>query len=90
MVTTDQLEQFCAAIQGLQTDTTKTVDYELGKKYARVYKQDGAQRSAWGFVDLATGDILFAAGWKAPAKHVRGNISNGATGMGEHSPPRLR
>jgi hypothetical protein len=90
MVTTDQLEQFCAAIQGLQTDTTKTVDYELGKKYARVYKQDGTQRSAWGFVDLATGDILFAAGWKAPAKHARGNISNGATGMGEHSPPRLR
>ena len=26
------------------------------------------------FVEVATGNVLKAAGWKAPAKHARGNI----------------
>ena len=31
-------------------------------------------RSVHAFVDLATGDLLKAAGWKTPAKGPRGNI----------------
>lgn len=34
--------------------------------------------SAFCFVELETGDIYKAAGWKAPAKGVRGNIFNDA------------
>jgi hypothetical protein len=30
-----------------------------------------------GFIDLTNGDILKADGWKAPAKHARGNIRVG-------------
>jgi hypothetical protein len=34
------------------------------------------QRSVYCFIDLSNGDILKAAGWKAPAKGARGNIFN--------------
>jgi hypothetical protein len=34
-------------------------------------------RSVHAFVDLATGDLLKAAGWKAPAKGPRGNLLTG-------------
>ena len=53
-----------------------TVD-PRGKKYARIVK-DG--ESVWGFVEIATGDIFKAAGWKAPAKHARGNIETATYG----------
>lgn len=33
--------------------------------------------SAFGFIDLATGDIFKAAGWSKPAKGARGNIRRG-------------
>jgi len=56
-------------------------DTSASKKYARIVKSDApvnggqpSSRSVWGFVDLSNGDILKAAGWKAPAKHARGNI----------------
>lgn len=39
-------------------------------------------KSVHAFVDLATGDLLKAAGWKAPAKGVRGNIAT-AAGLAE-------
>jgi len=54
---------------------------ETGKKYIRVVL-DG---SVWGFIvnthndpKFKYGDILLAAGWKAPAKnHARGNVIDG-------------
>ena len=45
------------------------------------------------FVDLATGDVLMGASWKAPAKHARGNIfdeKNGLGSMGPYGPAYLR
>ena len=45
-----------------------------GKKNIRIIQQDGVSRSAWAFVEIATGDILKAASWAAPARHARGNI----------------
>lgn len=49
---------------------------EVGKKYARLVAFNPATkgRSAFGFVDLTSGDILKAAGWSAPAKDARGNV----------------
>lgn len=56
-----------------------------GRKFVRIVmtthtdattgKRRGATVHA--FVDLTTGDLLKAAGWKAPAKGVRGNILTG-------------
>lgn len=48
-----------------------------GKKYARIVlvrAHDARQRSCWGFIDIATGDVLKSAGWNKPAPKARGNI----------------
>ena len=54
-----------------------TVSLMMGKRYARMVRQDSpSARSAYGFIDLTNGDLLKSDGWKAPAKGVRGNIRN--------------
>lgn len=51
------------------------VTFEKGRKFLRVITAYGQHnRSVWGFVDVATGEIFKAASWKAPAKGVRGNL----------------
>src|SRR5262245_14317228 len=88
MITDQQLSDFCTAVHakikanlGPEAETVhglKPTTFERGPKYARIVKNDH-QRSVFCFVELATGNILKAAGWKAPEKnHVRGNIANGA------------
>lgn len=91
MVTDDQLTDFCAAVQQVTTaaDRQLEISFERGQKYARIV-EEGNQRSVFCFVDLSNGDILKAAGWKAPAKHARGNIANGATQVGPYGPAYLR
>lgn len=56
-------------------------DMEVARKYTKVYSvsQSGG-RSAYAFIDNTTGDLFKPAGWKAPAKHARGNI-NDASGL---------
>jgi hypothetical protein len=51
------------------------VRYEVGPRYIRVITENGHDRNVHTFVDRTNGDILKAAGWKAPAKNgVRGSI----------------
>ena len=84
------LEAYIIAYRKAQYPTCESlhnveVTLQPGKKYARIVRKDytldstGARKynhgSAYGFVELATGNIYMAAGWKAPAKHVRGNIA---------------
>jgi hypothetical protein len=50
-------------------------------------------RSAFCFIDKATGDVLKAASWSAPAKHARGNVfdqHNGLAQIGPYGPAYLR
>lgn len=48
-----------------------------GRKYIRVVKSRGADdRSVFCFIDASTGAIYKAAGWKAPAKGIRGYITD--------------
>lgn len=50
------------------------VDYSLGKKYAKVFVDNGTQRSVCFFVDRVTGDV-WKGSWKAPVLNfTRGNI----------------
>ena len=67
---------------------------EPGRRYVRIACQDSRNggRYAWAFVDQTNGDILLAAGWKAPAKHARGNIyaKNPVASIGPHGPAYLR
>ena len=46
-----------------------------GRKYIRVFKNDGTQRFVYGFICRETGDLYKAASWKSPARNfTRGNI----------------
>jgi len=65
-----------------------TVSY--GKKYARIMSNNSG--SAWGFVNLKTGDLLKPAGWNRPAKHARGHISTAEYGRNytQYGPNYLR
>lgn len=46
-----------------------------GGRYSRIVLVDGGKaRSVHAFLDVRTGDVYKAAGWKAPAKHVRFNL----------------
>ena len=77
----DKIEEYVAEVQRL-VDAEKsifpeTVSVEYLKRYARIVTSRGTlSRSVHSFVDLETGDILKAASWKAPAKGVRGNVSD--------------
>ncbi len=55
---------------------------DKGNKRLRVV----CANSVHSFVDLASGDVLMAAGWKAPAKHARGNIYDDRNGLGNIGP----
>lgn len=52
------------------------------QKRARVVNGGGVHS----FVDYETGNVLKPAGWKAPAKHARGNIFDAANGLGSMGP----
>lgn len=83
----DQIETFVAHSQTNIIDRAELMgdqklEIQYGKKYARIVRKDSRLQggSAWGFVDMTTGAILKAAGWKAPAKNfARGNINNPKT-----------
>ena len=67
---------------------------EEGSRYFRVVcTTDGANRSAWAFIDKTNGDILKSASWKAPAKWARGNLldkDGGMKSMGPYGPAYLK
>ena len=66
--------------------TPPTFEALVGRKNAKIVKvENGRAEYVHCFIDLATGDVLKAASWKAPAKHSRGNIftdENCSVGVG--------
>lgn len=52
----------------------RPVEITKGKKNVKIIVHDGAQRFPYCFVEIATGRILKAASWSAPAKGGRGSI----------------
>jgi hypothetical protein len=69
---------------------------EIGNKYIRLW--DGT--SCWGFISrvdgdlkgspIKKGDLLKPATWKSPAKHSRGNITNGTAQWAVYGPSYLK
>jgi hypothetical protein len=51
----------------------REITTEVGKRFIRLVIAHGG-RHVHAFVDIANGDLLKAAGWKAPAKGARGNL----------------
>ena len=62
-----------------------SLEVSEGSKYIKIIRNDGNQRSVWGFIvksesdkKFLKGDILMAAGWAAPARNKpRGNLFTG-------------
>lgn len=60
-----------------------SIEMEPGKKFVKIVKRDySGSRYVHSFIDIESGDIYKAASWKAPAKHVRGNIFADDYGIG--------
>ena len=97
---TEQLNKYMAMVQekndayfkmmGFTFSDPPHVSADLGRKYARVVKNDqlNGSRSVHTFVNMENGDILKSGGWSAPQKNgVRGNIfaeDVGADRVNEH------
>jgi hypothetical protein len=45
---------------------------EPGRRFARIVQERANQRTVHAFVDLTNGDVIKAAGWKAPQKDKDG------------------
>jgi hypothetical protein len=83
MITSEHLETFRAKLethcQKLYSDmglasNAPTIEIMPAIKYARIVRKS-PHASAYGFIEMSTGNIYYSAGWKAPQKnHVRGNI----------------
>ena len=83
---TKEIEEFAAQVQEFITAHTAVhypsleadlVTINWGRRYAKIIRTNQGQHSSnqccvYGFVDMHTGDIYKAAGWRGPAKHVRG------------------
>jgi hypothetical protein len=94
---TADVEKFINLLQIRENDHTRGMDYKEnnrsvytfteGPKYTRVCRDN----SAYAFLDKQ-GNIYKPAGYKGPAKHVRGNIygANALAGTGIYSVDYLR
>jgi hypothetical protein len=83
------LAEMCPNLVTLQADVLVV---EEGPRYLRIVREtrvkssgEVVSRSAHAFLDRASGDVLKAAGWKAPAKGARGNIFDAANGLARMS-----
>ena len=63
--------------------TPPVISMKEGSKNFKLISTHCGSRSVYCFVDKATGNILKAAGWSAPAKHSRGNIFDANYGWGK-------
>ncbi len=61
----EKLPQVCASTAVIR---------EGGRKFIAIDRVSTGSRSVYCFVEVGSGNILKAAGFKAPAKGVRGNI----------------
>jgi len=84
-------EQLVKIMQG-KANLDKFRYYE-GKKYLKVVREEYDETNdRWrdttvhSFVDKKTGEVYKPASWKAPAKHVRFNLSNDLDRQNLHDP----
>ncbi len=60
----------------LKNLTPPKIVVDKGRRYMKIVVEQttGSGRSVHSFVEKETGNVFKAAGWRAPAKHVRANI----------------
>lgn len=73
----EYVEWYCRAIQEAEErhQTARgwslrpsTIYPEYGRRFTRIVMDNGTQRHVHAFVDMTNGDVIKAAGWKAPQK----------------------
>jgi hypothetical protein len=76
----DVMQDLLKALDALKADRVHPKQHEVsyGQKYAKI-THDG---SVYAFID-ADGNIYKPAGWKAPAKHIRGSIFDANFSIGK-------
>ena len=77
----EYVEWYCRAIQeatvrhyeerGYTTDPGMVYP-EYGRRFTRIVREGATQRFVHAFVDMTNGDVIKAAGWKAPQRGVNG------------------
>lgn len=67
----DRINEYCFRIASVQRGP-KMVYAENGRRFTRIVIEDGSQRHVHAFVDMTNGDVIKAAGWKAPQRGVNG------------------
>ena len=84
-------EQLAKIVSG--TANLDKFRYYEGKKYLKVVREEFDERNdRWrdstvhAFVDRKTGEVYKPASWKAPAKHVRFDLSNDLDRQKLHDP----
>ena len=65
----------------MDADKRPITEVEVGRKYFKIVKNFGHQRSVHSFVDRVTGDVYKPAGWAAPAKGARFNLLTGMSAL---------
>lgn len=100
MTINERINQFCQNLEMLYSAhfakhlsnlTPPRFLPEYGKKYARIVEEQtyGSGRHVYCFIDLENGNILKAAGWKAPAKGARGSIWHDDCDVGQDKPANM-
>ena len=53
------------------------IKFTIGRRYIKVIREEyHGGSNVWAFIDKNTGDIYKPSSWRAPAKHIRGNVLN--------------
>lgn len=69
------IDAYVAHLNTLKSDYAEYRADKPGAKFTRIIGRLGGQDSVHSFIENATGDVLKAATYKAPAKGARGNIA---------------
>lgn len=67
----DRITEYCQKIADAQR-WPSMVYPENGRRFARIVVEEGSHRHVHAFVDITNGDVIKAAGWKAPQKGKNG------------------
>ena len=93
-----RVEEFCQRLEEMYRIDHGINDYlfqtrfhpKYGTKNIKIVKTEKGQGgSVYCFIETATGDILKAAGWKAPAAGKRGSIWNDDCDVGTDKPANM-
>lgn len=81
MIEREYVEWYCRAIQEATVRHYEERGYrhdpgmiypEYGRRFTRIVVEGPSQRFVHAFVDMTNGDVIKAAGWKAPQKGKHG------------------